>query len=84
MVSFPIFRSLTVDGYGLFPGEADSPGMQVNFSPGLTLFLGANGLGKTTTVTMLFRLLTGLQVWYRAPVCDRSPDRSLSQDAAWR
>lgn len=34
-------------------------GASVTEAPGLTLVLGANGLGKTTLVTMLFRLLTG-------------------------
>ena len=33
--------------------------MHIRFKPGLTLVLGANGLGKTTFVTMLYRLLTG-------------------------
>jgi energy-coupling factor transporter ATP-binding protein EcfA2 len=31
----------------------------VTFRPGLTLILGANGLGKTTLITIIYRLLTG-------------------------
>ena len=33
--------------------------MHIRFNPGLTLVLGANGLGKTTLVMMLYRMLTG-------------------------
>jgi AAA domain len=59
MVKFPIFERLDVDGFGLFPGTPVEPGLHVSFNSGLTLFLGANGLGKTTIVTIMFRLLTG-------------------------
>ena len=60
MVNLPLLRSLDVTGYGLYPGEdPDNPGLHIRFLPGLTLVLGANGLGKTTLVTMLYRLLTG-------------------------
>ena len=45
--------------YGLYPGAEPGAGLHLTFEPGLTLILGANGLGKTTLVTMLFRLLTG-------------------------
>jgi len=60
MVRFPVFESLRVDGYGLFPGASqDGDGLHTTFYPGLTLVLGANGLGKTTLVSILYRLLTG-------------------------
>ena len=60
MINLPILDSLDVSGYGLYPGDnLDTPGLHVRFDPGLTLILGGNGLGKTTLVTMLFRLLTG-------------------------
>ena len=60
MVSLPILQSLDVWKYGLYPGEDPTdPGMHVLFKPGLTLVLGANGLGKSTLVTMLYRMLTG-------------------------
>ena len=60
MVNLPLLRTLDVTGYGLFPGDGTGePGLHVRFIPGLTLILGANGLGKTTLVTMLYRLLTG-------------------------
>jgi hypothetical protein len=59
MTSFPIFTGLKVSDYGLFPGSKDKSGLDVTFQNGLTLVLGANGLGKTTLVTMLYRLCTG-------------------------
>jgi hypothetical protein len=60
MINFPVFDQLDVLGYGLFPGKgASKSGLHITFRPGLTLTLGANGLGKTTLVTILYRLLTG-------------------------
>ena len=60
MISFPIIEKLDVTGFCFFPGKAgDNSGLSVEFQPGLTLILGANGLGKTTLVTILYRLLTG-------------------------
>jgi predicted ATP-binding protein involved in virulence len=51
---------LHVVDYGLFPGtEPDRGGLTVTFEPGLTVVLGANGLGKTTLVWILYRLLSG-------------------------
>lgn len=60
MINFPVFDQLDVLDYGLYPGGNETqPGLHVRFYPGLTLVLGANGLGKTTMIRILFRLLTG-------------------------
>ena len=59
MINFPLFKKLTITDFGLYPGISDAPGLSVDFRPGLTLVLGANGLGKTTLVTILYRMLTG-------------------------
>ncbi len=60
MVSLPLMNSLDVTEYGLYPGDRPADlGLHIHFRAGLTLILGANGLGKTTLVTMLYRLLTG-------------------------
>jgi hypothetical protein len=59
MISFPLFNKVDITGYGLFPGVSEGAGLHINFQPGLTLILGANGLGKTTLITILYRLLTG-------------------------
>lgn len=59
MINLPLLESLDVSDYGLYPGVESEPGLHIRFEPGLTLVLGANGLGKTTLVTMLYRMLTG-------------------------
>ena len=59
MINFPVFERIDISGYGLFPGSEDSEGLHINFQPGLTLVLGANGLGKTTLINIIYRLLTG-------------------------
>ncbi|ANB01985.1 hypothetical protein [Ectothiorhodospira sp. BSL-9] len=72
MINFPIFENLDVSGYGLYPGRPDGEdGLRVDFAPGLTLILGTNGLGKTTLVTILYRLLTG--PWEIPGLADRGP-----------
>jgi ABC-type oligopeptide transport system ATPase subunit len=59
MANFPILQQMVVKHYGLYPGKEQQGHFEIPFRDGLTLILGANGLGKTTLVTMLFRLLTG-------------------------
>ena len=60
MINFPVLDQLDISGYGLFPGsETAGLGLHITFQPGLTLVVGANGLGKTTLVSILYRLLTG-------------------------
>ncbi len=59
MIKLPVLEHLDVDNYGLFPGSAEEPGLHISFLPGLTLALGSNGLGKTTLVNILYRMLTG-------------------------
>ena len=60
MIRFPLIQELSVDNYGLYPGSSsDRAGFTTSFLPGLTLILGANGLGKTTLVWLLDRMLCG-------------------------
>lgn len=59
MALFPRLENLRVGDYDLYPGTPGSPGLSVRFEPGLTLVLGANGLGKTTLVWILYRMLSG-------------------------
>ena len=60
MVNFPVLNRLDINGYGLFPGsEAAGAGLHVDFKPGLTLVIGANGLGKSTLVSIVYRVLSG-------------------------
>lgn len=59
MVCLPIFRSIDISDYGLFPGVDRNRYTDWKFDPGLSLIAGVNGLGKTTFITMLLRSLTG-------------------------
>jgi len=59
MIALPVFERLTVDDFALYPGTPNKPGLHAEFQPGLTLVIGANGLGKTTLVTLLYRLCSG-------------------------
>lgn len=59
MINFPIFHHLKGQGYLLFPGRNGTPGIDVTFGKGPTLIAGVNGLGKSTFITILLRILTG-------------------------
>jgi len=59
MTAFPVFETLSVRDYALFPGNPPGEGLELTFEPGLKLVLGANGLGKTTFVTLLYRMCSG-------------------------
>jgi septal ring factor EnvC (AmiA/AmiB activator) len=57
-IRFPILRRLIVTDYGLFPGK-DGNGLDHKFEPGVTVIPGVNGLGKTTLLNIIYRLLVG-------------------------
>lgn len=59
MVYFPLLGKLSIQDYGLYPGPRRDGCFELDFKPGLTLILGANGLGKTTLMTLIFRLVAG-------------------------
>lgn len=59
MINFPIINRLEVTNFALYPGDAGKGGLKVDFKPGLTLVIGANGLGKTTLINIVYRMLTG-------------------------
>lgn len=61
MICLPVLKHLKITDYMLYPGTDARPGVDIELDQGLTLVLGANGLGKTTLVTMLYRLLSGTQ-----------------------
>ncbi|MCP1909633.1 energy-coupling factor transporter ATP-binding protein EcfA2 [Bradyrhizobium elkanii] len=58
MVSFPVFQTLTIENYGLFPSSYASP-FNVSFNPGQTVIVGVNGSGKSTMIALLLRMITG-------------------------
>lgn len=59
MAYFPLLQHLVTENYGLYPGVDKQGRFDVPFRDGLTLIVGANGLGKTSLVKLLFRMLTG-------------------------
>jgi AAA domain len=59
MLNFPVFERLIVRDYRLFPGTNRKPEFIFDFKAGVSLIAGINGLGKTTLVNILYRLLVG-------------------------
>jgi len=57
-ITFPVLRSIAVKNYEIFPGQDDG-GISHSFLPGVTVIAGINGLGKTTLLNMILRVLIG-------------------------
>jgi hypothetical protein len=55
---FPVIRQLEITGYLLYPGE-DGTGLSATFERGVSIIAGINGLGKTTLLSAMLRLLIG-------------------------
>lgn len=53
-IRFPVLRTIQIGNYGLFPN-----GLAHTFSSGVNLVVGINGLGKTTFLNVLYRVLVG-------------------------
>lgn len=58
-VHFPILEHVRVDGYLLYPGTEENPGLNHPFLAGMNVIVGINGVGKTTLLNILFRMLAG-------------------------
>ena len=58
-VSLPVYTYIAVDGYQMYPGIKTDPGIHHQFSPGLHLVAGVNGLGKSTLLLLLYHGLVG-------------------------
>lgn len=57
-IRLPIINFLKVENYSLYPG-AGKNGLTIDFEDGVTVIAGINGIGKTTLLTLLLRLLLG-------------------------
>lgn len=57
-IALPVFKSLKVADYELFPGVSNA-GIDKPILPGVTVIAGINGLGKTTLLNVMLRLLVG-------------------------
>jgi predicted nucleic acid-binding Zn-ribbon protein len=58
-VVIPCLKRLRVDNYELYPPHPELGELEHEFVPGVNVILGINGLGKTTLLNMIFRLLVG-------------------------
>ncbi|TPK96546.1 MULTISPECIES: AAA family ATPase [unclassified Mesorhizobium] len=59
MTTLPILTAFEIRGFALFPGGDGTSGISRPVDKGVTLIAGINGLGKTTLLIALLRLLTG-------------------------
>ena len=57
-ITFPVLRKFEVSGYLLLPGT-DGTGVSHSFENGVSVIAGINGIGKTTLLNALLRLLIG-------------------------
>ncbi len=58
MVRFPVLKRLQVADYQLFPG-ASNAGLDHRFDNGVHIIAGINGIGKTTLLNIIYRVLLG-------------------------
>lgn len=57
-IYLPILDSLTVKNYPLYPGK-EGQGLELEFRDGVTVLAGINGIGKTTLLNLLLRMIIG-------------------------
>lgn len=57
-VHLPVIRRLRVNNFPLYPGLANQ-GIDLEFGDGVTVIAGINGIGKTTLLNLLLRMLLG-------------------------
>lgn len=57
-ICFPVFTRIEIENYELFPGRSDT-GLRHPFVPGVTVIAGVNGIGKTTLLNVMLRILVG-------------------------
>jgi len=82
MVNFPVITDFSIKEYGLYPGK-DGKGLNHSFNPGVTVIAGVNGLGKTTLLNALFRVLVGPTDW-RANNTEKSIGNIKHKLTSWK
>jgi len=58
-VRLPIYTYIGVNGFQMYPGTSEDPGIHHDFTAGLHLVAGVNGLGKSTFLFLLYNGLVG-------------------------
>lgn len=61
-VNLPIIRRIQVTDYALYPGNKRE-GIDWELKKGVSVVAGVNGLGKTTLLNIMFRMLAGPRDW---------------------
>ncbi|WP_312310292.1 AAA family ATPase [Stenotrophomonas indicatrix] len=57
-IHLPVVDRLQVSNYPLYPGITKQ-GLNLVFNPGVTVIAGVNGIGKTTLLNLILRMLLG-------------------------
>lgn len=70
-IKLPVVVRLSIRHYSLYPG-IDNQGLDLEFPAGVTVLAGINGVGKTTLLNLLMRMLLG-------PLDRAKADRDLSR-----
>lgn len=70
-IHLPVFDQLIVRNYPLYPGK-NGKGLELNFEDGVTVLAGINGIGKTTLLNLLMRMVIG-------PADPKKLDRNLGR-----
>ncbi|EKE79259.1 AAA family ATPase [Idiomarina xiamenensis] len=58
MIKFPVLRQIKIEDYQLYKNEKNES-LDHNFDGGVHLVVGINGLGKTTLLNAIYRLMVG-------------------------
>ncbi len=70
-IKLPVVVRLSIRNYSLYPGK-NNRGFDIDFPAGVTVLAGINGVGKTTLLNLLMRMLLG-------PLDRAKADRDLSR-----
>lgn len=84
-VKLPVVRRLRVNNFPLYPGPANQ-GIDLEFGDGVTVIAGINGIGKTTLLNLLLRMLLGASSPSKAATRDlgKVSRRTLVQSRKFR
>lgn len=70
-IQLPVLDRLAVRNYPLYPGR-NGRGLELDFKDGVTVLAGINGVGKTTLLNLLLRMIIG-------PADPKKVDRELGR-----